>query len=249
MRQRNEEKAARRAAFRAMSRDEKAEYLFTYYRWHFVLFLVVLLIAFSAVHRAVAKKEAVLYTAYINFAVGDELDGALSAGFLHAQGEDERRAEVYVYRSLYLSDDASPANHEYAYASRLKLLGAIEAKKLDVVLMNGEAYDILSQSGYLLDLQSLLGEDAALLDKLRGDLRENEVVVSDNALEYRLNEAETYEAVTVRETNALELSALPAFDGAGFSGTVYLGVVANSPRLPACRDYLAYLADGASGQS
>ena len=43
-----------------------------------------------------------------------------------------------MYSALYLSDDPEAENHEYAYASQLKLMGAINAGSLDVVLMNGK---------------------------------------------------------------------------------------------------------------
>lgn len=68
-----------------------------------------------------------------------------------------------MYSALYLSDDPEAENHEYAYASQLKLMGAINAGSLDVVLMNGEAYNILSQSGSLLELTDLLSRNNTAL--------------------------------------------------------------------------------------
>lgn len=69
----------------------------------------------------------------------------------------------------------------------------------------------------------------------------NEVVVSDNAIEWQLNEAATHERVTETVQNALAMSDCPLFQAAGFEGNVYAGVIANSPRPAEALRYLQYL--------
>ena len=161
---------------------------------------------------------------------------------LHFSGADPKKAEVSLYHGLYLSDDPSPENHEYGYASKLKLMAAIEAKQLDVVLMNQEAYDIFSQKGYLLDFHRLLSSNDSLRRYLEPYLTANTVILEDNAVEYALNEAHQYQAVTEEVTNGINVSIFPMLWESGFSDSVYLGVVANSPRLPAAIQYIEYLA-------
>ncbi|MCI7574727.1 MAG: hypothetical protein MSS94_08370, partial [Clostridiales bacterium] len=120
----------------------------------------------------------------------------------------------------------------YAYASRMKLLATVNSRQLDLVLMNREAYNLCSASGYLLDLSDIL--DSACLTA-------NQVILEDNAVEYNLNAAQEYTAVTETVYNALELTQLSAFQKAGFSDSVYIGIIANTPRLPESQDYLNYL--------
>lgn len=242
-----EERAARRNSFRAMSAAGKADYIFTYYKLPIILTLVALWFAGSTVYRQITKKEAVLYSAHINVSVGDDLERQLGEGFISAVDADPRKAEVYLYRGLYLSDDASTENHQYAYASKLKLLAAVEAKQLDVVLMNQEAYDILSQNEYLLDLSGFLSEDDSFYHLLAPHLSANTVIIEDNAIEYNLNEADEYIAVTKEAVNGIIVSAFPMFLEAQFPDTVYLGVIANSPRLPDVLRYIEYLASTAAG--
>ena len=118
----------------------------------------------------------------------------------------------------------------------MKLMGAVSAGKLDLVLMNREAWDLLSRGGYLLELDS-----AGLSEAFLPFLRENEVILSDNSIEYQLGEA-SEQIVEIRTAaNALEVVAFPVFASAGFPEPVYLGLVANSPRTAACLDYLSYL--------
>ena len=143
-----------------------------------------------------------------------------------------KRNEVRLYRNLYLSEDPDASDHEYAYASRMKLLATVNSRQLDLVLMNREAYNLCSASGYLLDLSDIL--DSACLTA-------NQVILEDNAVEYNLNAAQEYTAVTETVYNALELTQLSAFQKAGFSDSVYIGIIANTPRLPESQDYLDYL--------
>ena len=237
-----EEKAAYRAAFRAMSPAKKAEHIYTYYKWPILLGLVVLLILGSALHRALTEKQPVFYLAFANVTVGSELEEALTAGYLDTIGADARRQEVYLYRDLYLSPDADEMNHEYAYASQMKAMGAIQAQKMDLVLMNREVYDLFSRKGYLAPLPALLeGGDPALAQRLTPLLTGNEVVLSDNTIDFLLGEAEEEQQVTQPAVNALSVSSLPLFQSAGFDGEIYIGVLANTPRSGACLAYLSYL--------
>ena len=237
-----QEKAAQKAAFRAMSPAKKAEHIFTYYKWPIIFGLLALLVLSSALHRQLTKKEPVLYLAFLNVSAGEDAEAQMTEDYLAAAGLDARRREIYLYRDLYISEDADTLNHEYAYASKMKLSGAISARKLDLVLMNREAYDVLSRNGYLLDLSSLLSEgDPALYADLSPFLRENEVVLSDNSIDYLLGNEEAEVRVAENVSNALDVSAFPLFQNAGFDGEIYLGVIANTSRTDACLSYLAYL--------
>lgn len=237
-----EERAARKASFREMSAADKADYIFTYYKLPIILALLALWFVGSTVYRQITKKEAVLYAAHVNVSVGDDIERQLDVEFISAIGANPRKAEVYLYRGLYLSDDASTENHQYGYASRLKILAVIEAKQLDVVLMNRESYDILSQNDYLLDLSDFFSENASLGRLLEPYLETNTVIIEDNAIEYNLNEADEYVVVTEEAVNGIDVSAFPVLLEARFPDTVYLGIIANSPRLPAVTQYIEYLA-------
>lgn len=236
------EKAAQKAAFRAMRPEKKLEHIWTYYKWPILLAAILLLILGSVLHRQLTKKESVLCLALTNVAVGEDLEDELTDGFLRFLGADAKKREVYLYRDLYLSDSADTLNHEYAYASKMKLMGAVSAGKLDLVLMNREAYDLLSRGGYLLELSpALFTENAALYAQLLPILSSNEVVLSDNSIKYQLGEAETLEVETETVRNALDVSGLPLFARAGFPDTVYIGVIANSGRLANCIEFVSYV--------
>lgn len=233
--------AARKEYWRELSAKKKAGYILTYYRLPILVGLAALAFVSYMLYRHFTDKEPVLYTAYVNVSVGEDLDARLNEGFIAASGADPRKEAVYLYRGLYLSDSPSQENHQYSYASRLKVLASIQAQQFDVALMNQEAYDILSHEGYLLALPDFLSEETGLLDALEPYLAENSVILEDNSIEYELNEADQYVSVEEKSVNAIEVSRLPIFSEAGFSGSVYLGVIGNSPRLPSVLQYIDYL--------
>lgn len=228
------ERAARREAFRQMAPAAKLEHIVTYYKWPIILVVIAVIILGSAIHRMLTQKDPVLYTALVNVSVGSELDARLGEGYLDAAGIDADRNEVYFYRDLYLSADPAAENHEFAYASRMKILATINSQELDLVLMNRDAYDILSASGYLMALDALISPETAALTA-------NTVVLEDNAVDYNLGNADTYTAVTEEAVNAVDVSALSLFTQAGFDDAVYLGIIGNTPRLEQCLQYVDYL--------
>ena len=237
-----QEKAALRAAFREMSVQKKLEYIVNYYKWPILLTLLAVGILTSVIHRQLTERRPVLYLGFANVAVGDTLQERLTEGFLRFAGADEARETVYPYLDLYLSEDADTLNHEYAYASRIKLMGAVQAGKLDLVLLNRESWDMLSRNGYLLELSpAFFAGDEALYAQFQPYLVENEVIISDNSLEYQLREAETHEVVTKPAVNAVAVNDLPLLEGAGFPEPVYLAVIGNSPRAEMDLRYFAYL--------
>ena len=235
-----EQKQQKKEQFAALSPKQKLEHIWLYYKVPIFLVIIALSIAVSSIHRAVTEKETVLCAAFLNVAVGSELEAELTEEYLTSREYDPRKTQVLCYRDLYLSNNPSPENHEYAYTSGLKVLATINARELDLVLMNRESYDLCSGSGYLLDLTGLISLEDPHFSPY---LTENLVILEDNAIEVNLGTAEEYTAVTQSVINALDLSRLPLFRDAGFSGQVYLGIIANTTRPAKCADYLAFLTE------
>ena len=88
----------------------------------FLLACFVYLLA-SGIHNALTQKSPVVYLAYLNISVGEDVDSYLSDGFVSYLGRNPEKEEVYRYFNLYLSDNPSAENHQYAYTSNLKAIG------------------------------------------------------------------------------------------------------------------------------
>lgn len=239
MRLTDAERAENKEALARMNLPQRLAHIFEYYKFPLVLVLIATVALGSVLYYRLTRREALLYVACANVSVGEALDSALSEGYVGATGSDTRKSEVRLYRNLYLSQDATIQNHEYAYASQMKVMAAMANGQLDVLLMNREAYDIMSAGGYLLPLEDALGAD--LNRRVADKLVRNTVILSDNAIEHRLDERIPYQAETEEVENAILISAFPLFARADFSGDVYLGVVGNSARMDAVLRYIDYV--------
>lgn len=236
-----EEREANRKAFSKMSSSEKVDYIFTYYKLPIFTAVVAVLVLGSTLYRNITKKDVVLYTAYANVVVGETLDEKLTAEYLQYADKNPKREEILVYRDLYISEDATGDDHQYAYASKLKTLGAISAKQLDLVLMNEEAYDLMSTSGLLMDLNYIQQENPSLYTQLEPFLLTNTVILDDNSIEFSLGEADEYEATTEEAVNGIDASTFPVFRSAGIEEGLCIAIIANSPHPEEDISYIDYL--------
>ena len=236
-----EERAAVRKSYYKMNKKEKFEYILMYYKLPIFTAFVVLAVGISSLVHTLTKKEPVLYAAYVNIVLGEDMSQRLTDDFLNDIGLDLKKNEVLVYKDLYIDEDPSAEDHQYVYASKMKILGAISAKQMDIALMNDNAYSQMSASGLLMNMDTVLKNDAQLYEDLRPYLTEGTVILEDNSVEYSLNEADTYEAVTEQQVNAIDVSEFRIFRNAGMDGKLYLGVIGNTPRIEKVREFLAYL--------
>ena len=132
----------------------KLRYLFDYYKLPLVLAGILLYVVIWSAWRSAHAQEIRLYVGLVNFAPSEELIRLLSDDYAQEADYPEGN-DIYLYRGLYLSADETSEYHAYSYATRMKILGALDAEKLDVVLMDRESFDSFSQNGYLEDLSLL----------------------------------------------------------------------------------------------
>ena len=202
-----------RDSFKKMTFSQKIDYIIAYYKFPVITAIIAAAVLISTAVERANRKQPVIYTAFANVGVGETLLEHFSDEYLVFAGKTSKEG-VVLYRDLYISDDSSSENHQYAYASKLKVLGAISSRKLDLVLMNKEAYDLFSSSGFLCSLDDLLKQDTKLHSKL-SDL--------------------------IMMKNGLDVSAAPCLASAGFPDTVYLGIIENSPRKDEALSFIGYL--------
>ena len=224
-------------SFKAMDFSTKVDYIWTYFKIPIIVAIFFICFFGSGIHKRLTDKEPVVYMGLVNVTAGDEVLAKLSTDYIDFIGENQKKKEVRMYKGLYLAVDPADEDHEYAYASRMKIMSSINAKQLDVVLMNKEAYDIFSNSGYLLELTDLP-------DEFTPFLTENEIVLSDNSIDVTLNTATELIIETETKTNGLILDDSKLAKDAGFDNTVYAGILANTERYENDLSYLHFLVYG-----
>lgn len=138
---------------RSLHGRKKWEHLWAYYKLPLVLILIALYVIGYISYRNLTRKEDVLYLAMVNVSAGSDLTEQLTDGFAQEQ-QLTRKQQVNLLEGLLLSESDS-ADEQYVYASEMKLLAAISAQRLDIVLMDEKACAALQEEGYFLDLRTL----------------------------------------------------------------------------------------------
>lgn len=225
-----------------MDISKKLRYIFDYYKLHLIIALIVLYIVFFFAYRQITHRDTLLYTALVNIEENDSMKSFLREDFLKSQQINTRKNDLLLYTGLYLTSDAKSEYHEYSYASEMKILGSLETKKLDIVLMDRESFDAFCANGYLLELDSFLREKSPEFYRAHSDeLVKNTIIISDNSDEVRLDKNARYSAKTKEAVLGLDLSESSFFDKYRFNKPVYLGVIKNTSRGDMSVKYIEYL--------
>ena len=213
--------------FKELTAREKIGYLWDYYRLRILLVFFALAVMAGAIHHALNKKNPLLYVGAVNVVLDDTLKAEYSNDYMKREDpEGKSKGEIRFYTGLYLTDDTSSEAFTYSYASRIKILSAIEDHTLDLVLFDQEAFDAFAQSGYLYDLSTLEKDLSGL------PLTDNIELIEKGG-----EEDSSYQ--TIKYPMGIDLSSLPPFQT--YSGTVYAGIIRNTERLPETIRFLLYL--------
>ena len=138
---------------RSLHGRKKWEHIWAYYKLPIAIALIVVYSFGYAAYRHLTKKEDVLYLGLVNVAVGSDLTEQLTTDFAENQ-QLTKKQQVNLLSGLLLTESEN-ADEQYVYASEMKLLGAVSAQRLDVVLMDESARDKLLADDYFLDLRTL----------------------------------------------------------------------------------------------
>lgn len=202
--------------------QKKLQSIWDYEKPAIFLSLLALYMIGSMIFHFLTLTKPVCYIGFVNVTISDDTEQNLTEKFVQFLNEDPRKNTVQTYQNLYFSEDPDQSQLQYAYATQVKIMAAIEDKKLDFVFMDQTAFDILSQNEYLDDTKSFLNTNAPDLE----------------------SELSNY----IVNSMGLNLSFSKLISNAGFSGDVYLGIIKNSPRKEICGEYLEYIYESNAGR-
>lgn len=224
----------------SLSKRKRIRYLWDYYKLPFILVFIVIYVICFMIYRKVTYKDTCLYTGLINIAPTETTTVQISDDFMTYAQIDTDKNQFKLYTSWYLTTDKDSQYFEYTYASQMKILAAIDDEQLDIVLMDRESFDAFSQNGYLYNIEELL-KDSPLYEQLEPYIIRNIEILEDNAKDLNFDPTVEYKSKDVEYPMGLDVSDSFVFSDAVYSDTIYLGVIANTPRTENVLTYLEYL--------
>ncbi|MBR3001157.1 MAG: hypothetical protein IKF39_09180 [Oscillospiraceae bacterium] len=215
------------------------QYIWDYYKLRILLVGICLYVVCYLAYRNVTAEYPQLYLAYVNLDVGETLNKGLTEGFISCLAPSEKNSVVKTLPGLALTESLQRIDTSYLYASQMKILSAIDSQRLDIVLMNQEAFDAFSQNGFLTDLTAFA--ERYDLSALQPFFVENIEILTDNAAEVIVDPSAEYHSEVTSYPMAIDISEFPMIREAGFPDRVFLGIIANSPRTETAAAFVSYL--------
>lgn len=238
--ERSLESYSEKEKWESLSKKQRVRYLWDYYKLPFVIvFIVIYVIGFN-IYRHVTHKDTILYTGLVNIATSDETNAKLSDDFFTYINANEKKEMCRLYTGWFLTTDKDSQYFQYTMASQIKILASIDDEQLDIVLLNRESFDAFSQNGYLYNIEELL-QGTDLYDQLKPYMITNIEFLEDNGKDINFDASIEFKATSVEFPMGLDISESHVFDGTSYSDTIYLGVIANTPRKEMALKYLEYL--------
>jgi len=206
-------------AMAGMTLPQKLRYIWDYYKLPLFAAALLLYILIYVIVRIVSHRDPSFYLCAVNVPLTEE-----ARAMLDPDGTAE------IVDGLCLAEDAEGDLHQLVYASRMKILGSIDAEKLDLVLADRQALDAFAEQDFLLPLEDLFADDPAIAPSLVSAT----VILSDNRTEALLDDSVVYQAVTEERVVAVDLSgtalAASLSSSEGRTQPVYLAIIRNTPR-------------------
>lgn len=216
---------------RDLPQRQRWGYILDYHKTFLALCVLALLAGAYAIYHRSSSKDILLYTALVNIAPSPEFAAWLDTEYLAQSDGYALTHKIQRYENLYLTEDNSSPHFPYAHASSLKILASIEARHLDLVLMDKEAFDAFAQNGFLYDLNEALAKAAPEWRQRLSPYLTDNIVLSDDG----------QPPSSQTKAFGLNLSQSKGISSFQMNGTIYVGIVANTPRLDAALAYAAYL--------
>lgn len=136
-----------------MTTREKFSYIKEYYKFHIIGTLVLIAIVTSFVVEAKNKKEPVLNVtmmgSYIDNQKLQDFQDKATAALIKDNPENKK-----IVAMDFLISSANPAD-QYAYASSQKLMAALAAGDIDILVMDKESFEVNSKEEIFLRMDNL----------------------------------------------------------------------------------------------
>lgn len=144
-----------RAQLKGSPLSKKAAYLWDYYRFHFIIIIVLAFFLGNFLHGILSRKETVLSVAYIN-AFPNIDDEVFIEDFEQYLNLNQKKQEVLLDSGYYIDDtSASP----YSTTYHQKFSTRCVAGMLDVVLADEVNFISYGEQGFFTDLSSILSKE------------------------------------------------------------------------------------------
>ena len=153
----NKDTTFSKISFKELSFEKKLEYLWDYYKFHFlgILLILALLIGSILIWKQNSKPD-ILNGYLLNTNWGDDMAKELLKDFADAKGYDLDQGNAYFNSSVFIDTDIKDQMSTVAYT---KVMTDLDMKEIDFFFCNQEMFEYFGEKETFLNLTEHLPEE------------------------------------------------------------------------------------------
>lgn len=200
----------------------RLKYFVHYYKWPVLIALIAIIFLGSSIYQIISQKNTALQVLMVNGFPNIE-SSEIMADFEKTIEIDTSKEETLLDDSLYINVE-SPSSYDEQNAEKLFVMAS--AGVVDVVLVDEAYFQVMAETGYLLDLSTIFTEDQMEL-------------YADRAFYYDSpnNYAEGEELVGIEVTDSPKIIETQSYP----SDKAYFCMIMNAPNADNGLAFLEYL--------
>ncbi len=236
------------ANIKQQPKEERWHYFWDYYKWHVLAVVLAIVLLVQGVIGIINRKEIVFSGILLNCAITVD-DEEFMQGFYDLAGIDTKKQEAAFYTDVMLQD----GRNKNDITSFQRIVAGITTEELDFVVGQKDSFRVCAYSagGIFMDLRTFL--DADTLEKLSDRLYYIDGAVlkglnaePGTAVDTSLRDVpdpKKPETMTDPIPVGIDISDREKFQSSYYfpNTTLYIGVIANTPRQDLSRQFIDYL--------
>ena len=147
------------ADLKPMTWKQRVDHIWTYYRPHMLVGLLVVVMLFGAINMGInANKKVLVSGVIVNISMTQEGRNYLEQDYLKDLGGDERKESVIVYSADFSSlEDAVYEDEQYSAAQTV--IALVAGAKLDYMILDQFAMEFYIRQDVYFDLRGFFSEE------------------------------------------------------------------------------------------
>ena len=233
-------------------KKERWAYIWDYYKWHIVIFLLVIVLLVQGVIALVNHKDAVFTGFVLNCSVSGKSDDFIQ-GFYEYAGINTDKEEAAIYTDMYLRDGQSKKNAEVFH----RIMAGVAIQDADFIVGQPDTFQPCAYhtSKIMVDLREFLDAetlekyadrlyyiDGAVLEQLDKPVGEAVgQVIYPNPRKPEIMDDPIPVGIDISDRAAIRDAYYFTTEDTVDDTVVYIGIIANTARPELTRQFLDYI--------
>ena len=145
--------------FKKGTAKEKISYLWYYFKWHFIVLIIIIAMAGDLIYTNITAKEHVLQGMFLNVLAQQDISAELEQDYLSKYPIDIGTQDIFFDTSLYYTPSMDDANASTSYETIQIITARIIGGQADFIVGDAKTLTYLAYEGYYSELADVLTDE------------------------------------------------------------------------------------------